>query len=202
MAAPSRRPWRVLLEEREVAPRDRAPLDRRARLLGALRLSQRRGPLEGAALRLLRRRITRTREQGSARGSRITQHPPSPASPRRPSPQTAVSLFGSRAGIRRSGFRRSDPPPTAGHIPEGVRCRGRNRRTLIGGAARRPPTRVRRLRSPHAALADRRCSRNSVPSSCALVPSRGARKMVLSPAIVPAMPGCPPSSIACASALA
>ena len=46
LAAPARRPEPLLLEEREVAPRPRAPLDRRARLLGALRLPQRRRPLD------------------------------------------------------------------------------------------------------------------------------------------------------------
>ena len=44
LAAPPRRPRQVLLEERQVAPRDRAARDRRAGLLGALRLPQRRRP--------------------------------------------------------------------------------------------------------------------------------------------------------------
>src|SRR5262249_45256620 len=39
--------------ERQVAARDRAQLDRQARLLGALRLQQRRRSLEGRALRVL-----------------------------------------------------------------------------------------------------------------------------------------------------
>ena len=43
----------VLLEEREVAARDRAHAGRPARLLGALRLPQRRGSLQRRALRLL-----------------------------------------------------------------------------------------------------------------------------------------------------
>ena len=51
--ASPRRPRPVLLEEREVAARDRAPLRRPARLLGALRLPQRRRSLGGRAVRLL-----------------------------------------------------------------------------------------------------------------------------------------------------
>ena len=43
----------VLLEEREVAARDRASPHRRAGVLGALRLPQRRRPLEGTAVRVL-----------------------------------------------------------------------------------------------------------------------------------------------------
>src|SRR5438876_1050356 len=43
----------LLLEEREVAPRPRAAHDRPARLLGAVRVPQRCGLLEGRALRLL-----------------------------------------------------------------------------------------------------------------------------------------------------
>src|SRR5205085_7172790 len=53
VAASPRRPEPLLLEEREVAPRPGAPYDRPARLLGAVRLPQRRGLLEGRALRLL-----------------------------------------------------------------------------------------------------------------------------------------------------
>src|SRR6185436_18444053 len=55
LAAPPRRPRQVLLEERQVAPRDRAARHRRTGLLGALRLLERRRPLEGAEVRLLRR---------------------------------------------------------------------------------------------------------------------------------------------------
>src|SRR5205085_487787 len=44
-------PAPVFLEEREVGPRPRAARQRRARLLGALRLPQLRRPLERAALR-------------------------------------------------------------------------------------------------------------------------------------------------------
>ena len=43
-------PEAVLLEEQQVGPRPRVPRPRPARLLGALRLQQRRGPLEGGAL--------------------------------------------------------------------------------------------------------------------------------------------------------
>src|SRR5205085_3978038 len=53
LAAQARRPAAVLLEECEMAARDRADRRRPARLLGALRLPQRRGLLEGRALRLL-----------------------------------------------------------------------------------------------------------------------------------------------------
>ena len=52
-AAP-RRSGEVLLEERQVAPRDRTATRRPARLLGAARLPQRRRPVRGAALRVLR----------------------------------------------------------------------------------------------------------------------------------------------------
>ena len=54
LAAPARHPRQVLLEERQVAARDRAVRDRQAGLLGALRLPQRRRPVRGAALQLLR----------------------------------------------------------------------------------------------------------------------------------------------------
>ena len=47
-------PVPLLLEEREVAERDRAGPSRSARVLGALRLPQRRGSVEGRALRLLK----------------------------------------------------------------------------------------------------------------------------------------------------
>ena len=50
-------PDEVLLEEREMAPRDRVLRGRQAGLLGALRLQQQRRLLAGAALRVL----TRTR---------------------------------------------------------------------------------------------------------------------------------------------
>src|SRR5215204_931038 len=55
LAAPPRDPEPVLLEEREVAARDRARGVRQARLLGALRLPQRGGLLERGALRILTR---------------------------------------------------------------------------------------------------------------------------------------------------
>ena len=54
LAAAPRRPGQVLLEERQVAARHRALARRQARLLGALRLQQRRRPVEGGALRVLR----------------------------------------------------------------------------------------------------------------------------------------------------
>src|SRR4029079_12906023 len=54
LSAAARDPGQVLLEEREVAARDRAQLDRQARLLGALRLPQRRRSVERGALRLLK----------------------------------------------------------------------------------------------------------------------------------------------------
>src|SRR5439155_7065360 len=55
LAAAARRPEQVLLEERQVAARARAADDGSAGLLGALRLPQRGGLLEGRALRLLTR---------------------------------------------------------------------------------------------------------------------------------------------------
>src|SRR5262249_51610837 len=65
-AAASPRPRPGLLEEREVAAWNRALGERPARLLGALRLPQRRRPLAGGALQLL---ITRPRD-GDARRPR------------------------------------------------------------------------------------------------------------------------------------
>ena len=50
LPAPPGRPEEVLLEELEVDPRPRVPRPRPARLLGALRLQQRRRSLEGRAL--------------------------------------------------------------------------------------------------------------------------------------------------------
>src|SRR5947199_51101 len=54
LARPPRHPHEVLLEEREVADGDRALVDRQARVLGALRLPQRRRLLERGALRVLK----------------------------------------------------------------------------------------------------------------------------------------------------
>ena len=50
LAAPPPRPEALLLEERQVDPRPRVPRPRHPGLLGALRLQQRRRPLEGRAL--------------------------------------------------------------------------------------------------------------------------------------------------------
>ena len=50
LPAPPARPEALLLEEQQVDPRPRVPRPRPARLLGALRLQQRRRPLEGRAL--------------------------------------------------------------------------------------------------------------------------------------------------------
>ena len=50
LAAPAARPEALLLEERQVDPRPGVPRPRHPRLLGALRLQQRRRPLEGRAL--------------------------------------------------------------------------------------------------------------------------------------------------------
>ena len=69
LAAPARGPGEVLLEERQVAPRDRAPRHGSARLLGALRLPQRRRSLAGAALLVLTK-ITRKGEREPASGRR------------------------------------------------------------------------------------------------------------------------------------
>ena len=56
LPGPARDPDEVFLEERQVADRDRALGRRQAGLLGALRLLERRGLLEGRALQLLARR--------------------------------------------------------------------------------------------------------------------------------------------------
>jgi hypothetical protein len=53
LATATRRPFAVLLEERQVAARHRTSRCRPTRLLGALRLSQRRRLLEGTAVQLL-----------------------------------------------------------------------------------------------------------------------------------------------------
>src|SRR5262249_41274311 len=53
LSASARDPGQVLLEERQVAARHRAELDRQAGLLGAVRLQQRRRPVERGALRVL-----------------------------------------------------------------------------------------------------------------------------------------------------
>ena len=75
-------PGQVLLEERQVAARDRALERRQAGLLGALRLQQRRRSLDRAALRLLGRNcgITRTRDRPAARAVDNPRqfHPPHP----------------------------------------------------------------------------------------------------------------------------
>ena len=60
LPAPAARPEALLLEERQVDPRPRVPRPRPARLLGALRLQQRRRPLEGRALQ----RVGRFSEYG------------------------------------------------------------------------------------------------------------------------------------------
>src|SRR5262249_42065300 len=79
LAAASRRPLTLLLEEREVAARAPAPEHRPAPLLGALRLPQRRRLLERAALRLLaaplsrRPAASRTRLRYTRRGRRRTR---------------------------------------------------------------------------------------------------------------------------------
>ena len=71
LAAQARDPGEVLLEEREMASRDRAARHGRAGVLGALRLPQRRGSLERAALFVLWElaQLERTwpRRQASAR---------------------------------------------------------------------------------------------------------------------------------------
>src|SRR5207249_3083646 len=74
---PARDPRQVLLEERQVAARDRALLDRPPRLLGEVRLPQRRRPLARAALRLLAQ-ITRPgdRARGGAADTSVTSLPP------------------------------------------------------------------------------------------------------------------------------
>ena len=66
LPAPARDPGQVLLEERQVAARDRALGGRPAGLLGALRLQQRRRPLERRAVRLLARPQQREEPPGEA----------------------------------------------------------------------------------------------------------------------------------------
>src|SRR5262249_48357986 len=79
LAPPARDRFALLLEERQVAARPRAPHRRPARLLGAVRLPQRRGLPEGRALQLLSaRRFTRSGERkppGSADIGRRTTSP-------------------------------------------------------------------------------------------------------------------------------
>ena len=53
LAATPRDPGQVLLEERQVAPRNRAHGQRSTGLLGALRVPQRRGSVRGRAIRVL-----------------------------------------------------------------------------------------------------------------------------------------------------
>src|SRR5439155_21074121 len=77
LAAPPGRPDPLLLEERKVAPRARAPLHRRTGLLGALRLPQRRGLLEGGAVRVLGASLERGTQAG-ARPRRCYERPTSP----------------------------------------------------------------------------------------------------------------------------
>src|SRR4051812_31023709 len=86
LPAPARDPRQVLLEERQVAARHRALEHRPPRLLGALRLPQRRRPLAGGALRLLRR-ITRRRDRRAARAAETRRNPhPPPPPPKTPFP--------------------------------------------------------------------------------------------------------------------
>src|SRR5437763_5073273 len=64
LAAPPRRPATLLLEEREVAPRARADAHGSPRLLGALRLPQRRRLLERAAVWVLRSDLQSSSNEG------------------------------------------------------------------------------------------------------------------------------------------
>src|SRR5207248_6427135 len=67
----------ILLEERQVVARDRAVERRQARILGALRLQQRRRSLARTAVRLLAR-ITHPRDEPGAWSVDIRGVPPSP----------------------------------------------------------------------------------------------------------------------------
>src|SRR5581483_2259551 len=84
-----------------MAPRDRALGRRPARLLGALRLPQRRRPLAGRAVRLLI-------------GKRTTVPFPNPSLPLRPLSQRAPRLPAGQAGLRRHSptFRHPSTLPT------------------------------------------------------------------------------------------
>src|SRR5204862_143137 len=75
LARAAARALEVLLEERQVAPRPRALPGRPARLLGAVRLPQRRRLLAGAALRVLKpeeyvQKLSEIRPKGFANGYR------------------------------------------------------------------------------------------------------------------------------------
>ena len=68
-----RRPEAVLLEELQVDPRPRVPRPRPARLLGALRLQQRRRSLEGRALQ---RRLEARRQRPAVGEAQLRRAPP------------------------------------------------------------------------------------------------------------------------------
>src|SRR5215213_283595 len=106
LPASARDPREVLLEEREVAPRDRALGGRQAGILGAVRLPQRRGSVRGAALRLLAPPwITRSSDYSEGNRRRYLGYPPPPSlTPRRPGPHRVFSFARTRTlGSRRFG---------------------------------------------------------------------------------------------------
>ena len=148
LAAAARHPGQVLLEEREVAARDRALGDRQAGLLGALRLPQRRRPVRGGALRLLRVRTT-TRSgdfSGSATAADTwATHLPR-FTPRRPRPPPRSSLLlterrraGAQPALRRRAEARGAPyiippmPPMPGMPATGAGLLGRLGDDRLGG---------------------------------------------------------------------
>ncbi len=89
-------PGQVLLEERQVAARDRALGLGQARLLGALRLPQRRRPLRGAALLLLS--ANPSNEGTSEGGRRRYLGYPSLHDPSKTAAPSAVFSFAAREG--------------------------------------------------------------------------------------------------------
>src|SRR5262249_7263340 len=125
LAAQARRSVPLLLEERQVAARPGAPPQRPPRLLGALRLPQRRRLLERAALRLLvplevlrtssggrpqarfahvqDEKITRSRDRPACRSADNSARSTSPQfPPEEPPPRAALRFPGKRrAGVNR-----------------------------------------------------------------------------------------------------
>ena len=118
LAAAPDRAREVLLEEREVAARDRAHGGRPSRLLGALRVPQRRRPVRGGALRASRPRAANPPNRGTGnrtdRPMMEVSHPP-PDSPKRPFPR-AVSCV---ARVRLDQLRMSWRPRPCRRRPRG-----------------------------------------------------------------------------------
>src|SRR5439155_25650592 len=96
LSGPALHPDEVLLEERQVAARNRALRRRQARLLGALRLPQRRRLLARGAVRLL----ARSRDSGERRARPISPVPTSPPQVDETAPSPAPFLFSGVERIR------------------------------------------------------------------------------------------------------